>query len=149
MTLLAYNSYMKEVIIEIAKKANPSIEINEVIDGIRRVIRATVFVTKTVYRLVDVAENSSKAEDRDGNLSDLIYIKISELQKTVDDEIVGEEHSEVFKRYLSLLLRDVPEVEFDFDKEIILTSNPDIQYLKSCIKFIYELNSMQIEAFLW
>lgn len=149
VALYAYNSYMKEVIIEITKKANPSVEINEVMERVKKVIQVTVDISKAIYTLVDAAENASKAEDRDGNLSDLIYIKINELQKTVDDEIEAENHTDVFKRYLTLMLDGVAEVQFDFDEEFILTSNPDILYLKNAIKFIYELKSMHLEAFLW
>jgi predicted metalloendopeptidase len=147
--LYAYNSYMKEVIIEITKKAEPSVDINEVMDRIKKVIQVTVDISKAIYTLVDAAENASKAEDRDGNLSDLIYIKINELQKTVDDEIASENPIDVFKRYITLMLDGVPEVQFDLDEEFLLTSNPDILYLKNVIKFIYELKSMHVEAFLW
>lgn len=149
VALYAYNSYMEEVIIEIAKKADPSVEINEVMERIKKVIQVTVEISKAIYTLVNAAENASKAEDRNGNLSDLIYIKINELQKTVDDEIEAENHLDVFKRYLTLMLDGIPEIQFDFDEEFILTSNPDMLYLKNAIKFIYELESMHLEAFLW
>lgn len=149
VALHAYNSYMREVIMEIAKKANPSLEMNEVMDGIRQVIQATIDISKSIYSLVDAAENASKAEDRDGNLSDLIYIKLNELQKTVDVEISAEQRIDVFKRYITLMLDGIPEAQFDLDEDFILTSNPDIFYLKNAIKLVFELKSLHLEAFLW
>lgn len=149
VSLLAYNTYMKEVIIAIAKKADLSVPTSQLTSEIQKVADATIDISKNVYSLVDAAENASKAEDRDGNLSDLIYIKINDLQKMVDDEISAEEKIDIFKRYLTLMLEGVPETQFDVDEDLILSSNPDIFYLKNAIKLIYETNPLHLEAFLW
>lgn len=149
VSLLAYNAYMKEVIIAITKKADLSLPTSQLMNEIQKVIEVTIDISKNIYSLVDAAENASKLEDRDGNLSDLIYIKINDLQKMVDDEITAEEKIDIFKRYLNLMLDGVPESQFDVNEDLILSSNPDIFYLKNAIKLIYETNPLHLEAFLW
>lgn len=149
VSLLAYNAYMKEVIIAITKKADLSLPTSQLMNEIQKVIEVTIDISKNIYSLVDAAENASKLEDRDGNLSDLIYIKINDLQKMVDDEITAEEKIDIFKRYMNLMLDGVPETQFDVNEDLILSSNPDIFYLKNAIKLIYEINPLHLEAFLW
>lgn len=149
VSLLAYNAYMKEVIIAITKKADLSAPTSQIMSEIQKVIEVTIDISKNVYSLVDAAENASKLEDRDGNLSDLIYINVLDLQKMVDDEISAEEKTDIFKRYMKLMLEGVPETQFDVDEDLILSSNPDIFYLKNVIKLIYETNPLHLEAFLW
>lgn len=149
VSLLAYNAYMKEVIIAITKKADLSLPSSQLMNEIQKVIEVTIDISKNIYSLVDAAENASKLEDRDGNLSDLIYIKINDLQKMVDDEITAEEKIDIFKRYMNLMLDGVPETQFDVNEDLILSSNPDIFYLKNAIKLIYEINPLHLEAFLW
>lgn len=149
VSLLAYNAYMKEVIIAITKKADLTLTTSHLSNDIQKVIAITIGISKNIYSLVDSAENASKLEDRDGNLSDLIYIKLSDLQKMIDDDIIVEKKIDIFKRYMTLMLEGVPETQFDFEEDLILSSNPDIFYLKNAIKLIYETNPMHLEAFLW
>lgn len=150
LTLIAYHSYMKEVIIAVSKKADPTLETSHrFMDDVQNVITVTTDFSHKIFSLVDVAENFSKLEDRDGNLSDLIYITLNDLQRMVDDEITVEGKIDIFKHYVQLMLEGLPETQFDVNEDLILSSNPDIFYLKNAIKLIYDTNPMHIEAFLW
>lgn len=151
IALLAYNVYMKEAIISIIKKAYPSYNIENNMKNISRVIQVTVDISKNIYKFIDMAENASKIEDRDGNLSDLVYIKIKDLQKLVDDEMSndGRKNLKIFEKYIKLILNGIPEAHFDIDSDIVLTSNADIMYLKNAIKLIYETKTIDLEAYLW
>lgn len=145
--LVAYMVYMKEVIVGVVKAADPSFVVNENLDNIATAIKVTLEFTKKIYTFVDAAENASKAEDKNGNLSDLIFLKVSELQKIIDDEI-GESFP-VFEKYLTQMLSGIPEAQFQMDHDVILTSNADILYLKLALKLIRETPTIQLEMFVW
>lgn len=151
-SLTAYNAFMQEVIFSISKKAvDPMLPEKELLSKIEQVVRVTVDISKNIYTLVDEAENASKLEDKDGNLSDLIYVKAGELQSIVDaaDIEVEKRKNDTIRRYLSFMMEGVEEVQFDVDEDLILTSNPDILYLKSAIKLISDIDVMHLEAYLW
>jgi predicted metalloendopeptidase len=137
--------YMKAVIFEIVKKASPS---SKSIENISKAVQVTVELSSKIYNLVDMAENVSKAEDSNGTLSDLVYMKISQLQKITSDELNGEEFP-VFEKYLTYMLSGIPEAQFEMDHDVILTSNADILYLKEAIKLIRDTPAMHLEVFLW
>lgn len=147
VALLAYSVYMKEVIVAITRKADPSFVVEDNLENISKAIKATVELSGKIYSFIDAAENASKAEDSNGNLSDLVFLKVSELQKIIDDDI-GESFP-VFENYLTQMLSGVPEAQFLMDHDVILTSNADILYLKLAIKLIRETPSMNIEMFVW
>lgn len=147
MALLAYSTYMKEVIVSIARKANPSFVVEDNAENISKAIKVTVELSRKIYSYIDVAENASKAEDSNGNLSDLVYLKVSELQKIIDDDI-GESFP-FFEKYLTQMLSGIPEAQFLMDHDVILTSNADIIYLKLALKLIRETPSAHVEMFLW
>jgi predicted metalloendopeptidase len=67
----------------------------------------------------------------------------------VDEDVTAEIKIDIFKRYMTLMLEGIPETQFDVDEDLILSSNPDIFYLKNAIKLIYETNPLHLEAFLW
>jgi hypothetical protein len=149
-SLLAYNVFMQEVIFSIVKKVDSSLADKEVLQKIEQVIRVTIDISKNIYTLVDEAENASKLEDKDGNLSDLIYIKLNDIQSIIDADIAIEKRkNDVLKSYLTLMMEGVPEVQFDMEEDLILTSNPDILYLKNVVKMIYDIEPIHIEAYLW
>ncbi|KAL7019283.1 hypothetical protein ACKWTF_011064 [Chironomus riparius] len=149
IALMAYNIYMKEVIHELIRKAAPTYDINGNANRISKLIQVTVNISKNIYTFIDMAENASKTEDRDGNLSDLVYIKVKDLQKQVHEDISEEQSSPILERYMSLMLTGLPEAHFDMEEDIVLTSNADILYLKNAIKLIYETKAIHLEAFLW
>lgn len=149
IALMSYNIYMREVIHELLRKAVPSYDIDANAIQISRLIQLTVNISKNIYTFIDMAENASKIEDHDGNLSDLVYIKLRDLQREVDSE--GDESSKIplLERYMTLMLTGVPEAHFDIEDDIILTSNADMMYLKNAIRLIRETKAMHLEAFLW
>lgn len=149
VALLAYAVYMREVIEGIMKEANPSFDARKNIETVAKAIQVTIDISRDIYKFIDAAENASKAEDINGNLSDLIYIKVSDLQKLVDDDLPPAEASPVFETYLTQMLSGIPEAEFDMDNDLILTSNGDILYLKLAIKLIHETAPMHLEMFIW
>lgn len=150
IALMAYNIYLKEVIHELIRKAAPTYDIEGNANRISKLIQVTVNISKNIYTFIDMAENASKIEDRDGNLSDLVYIKVKDLQKQVHEDISEEQSTTPFlERYMSLMLNGIPEAHFDIEEDIVLTSNADILYLKNAIKLIYETKAIHLEAFLW
>ena len=147
VALLAYGLYMKEVIVAIAKEANPSFNIKENMEAIGNAIKVTFDISRKIYAFIDVAENASKAEDVNGNLSDLVYIKISDLQKIIDED--STEVIPVLENYLTQMLSGIPEAQFEIDNDLILTSHGDILYLKLAMKLIRETAPMHTEMFIW
>lgn len=140
---------MKEVIVAIVEVAIPSNEIEENKKRISQAIDVTVDISKQIYAFIDMAENSSKVEDSDGNLSDLIYVKVSELQRLVDKELSPANSSRFFEKYLTQMLSGIPEAQFEMDHDDIITSNADILYLKLAMKLIIETPPMYLEMFIW
>lgn len=149
VALLAYGVYMKEVIGAITKAADPSFDVDENAENISRAIRVTIDISRDIYSFIDMAENASKAEDSNGNLSDLVSVKISELQKMVDDGSTTSESVPVFEQYLTQILSGIPEAQFEMDHDVILTSNADILYLKLAMKLIHETPVGNLEMFVW
>jgi predicted metalloendopeptidase len=149
VAMLAYNLYMKEVVVELIKKADPSYRINDNLNRISRLIQVSVNISKSIYTFIEMAENASKAEDRDGNLSDLVYIKLKDLHREVFDETVDEQREPLFEKYMKLMLNGIPEAHFDVDGDVVLTSNADIMYLRNVIKMINDTKPIYLEAFLW
>lgn len=150
---LIYALLMKGVILEIIKLTDPSIKIDENAENIIESIKSTLEFTGKVLNLANEAENISKVETDSGNLSDLIYIKIADLQHAIDENNVNESTSitatnELFKRYLFTILEGIPEASFGED-DIILTSEPDLFYLKQISKLIRETPPPQLEMYLW
>lgn len=149
VALLAYQVYMKEVIMVIMKAVMPSSGVDESLEQISKAIKITVDMSKKIYNFIDAAENASKAEDSNGNLSDLVYIKVSELQKLVDDDLSPATALPVFEKYLTQILSGIPEASFEMDQDVILTSNADIIYLKLAIRFIQQTPLEHLEMFIW
>lgn len=149
VALLAYGVYMKEVIEAIVKEAKPFFDNNKNVEAVANAIKVTIDISRDIYTFIDAAENASKAEDINGNLSDLIYIKISELQKLVDDNLASAEPFPVFETYLTQMLSGIPEAQFEMDSDLILTSHGDILYLKLAIKMIRETAPIHLEMFIW
>lgn len=149
VALLAYGVYMKEVIGAITKAADPSFDVEENAENISRAIRVTIDISRDIYSFIDMAENASKAEDSNGNLSDLVSVKISELQKMVDDGSSTTDSVPVFEQYLTQILSGIPEAQFEMDHDVILTSNADILYLKLAMKLIHETPVGNLEMFVW
>lgn len=149
VALQAYSVYMSEVMTAIWKAANPTIDIEQNLEGISTGIKATIEISKQIYTFIDLAENASKEDDANGNLSDLIYVKIGELQKTVDDDLPASESSRFIERYLELVLAGIPEAQFQGDHDFILTSTADVLYLKLASKLIRETPPMHLEMFVW
>lgn len=147
--LLAYGMYMKEVIKAILNAADISGAIDDVMENISSAIKITVDISKEIYTFIDMAENASKAEDSNGTLSDLVYVKIDELQKIVDDNLSSIESTPIFEPYLTQLLSGIPEAQFQMDHDVILTSNADILYLKLAVKLILKTPPMHLEMFIW
>lgn len=147
VALLAYGMYMKEVIGAILKRALPA-ESSVDQEIISNAIKITVDISKKIYSFIELAENASKEEDSNGKLSDLIYIKVGELQKMVDEDSPTDSDP-VFERFLSHLLSGLPEAQFEVDHDLILTSQPDVLYLKSALKFIRETPPIHLEMFVW
>lgn len=142
---------MKNSIMILAKNANPSYEFKN-LDNIREAITASVEITRRIYSFIEVSENISKAEDSNGNLSDLVYIKISDLQKNIELDLPSTTDSPVsnlFEQYLNYLLEGIPGAEFSFEHDMIITSNPDMNYLKLVAKLISETPQVHLEMFLW
>lgn len=131
------------------KAEDPKADIEASLDNISKAIKITVDMSKKIYNFIDVAENASKAEDSNGNLSDLVYIKVSELQKIVDDGLAVDETLPVFEKYLTQMMNGIPEASLEMDQDVILTSNADILYLKLAIKFIQKTPSQHLEMFIW
>lgn len=149
VALLAYGVYMKEVIVAIVKAADPSFVTEENLEKISRAISVTIEISKEIYTYIDIAENASKVEDSDGNLSDLVYVKVSELQKIIDQELSGDESYPFVENYLTQMLSGIPEAQFEMDHDLILTSNADILYLKLALKLIQKTTPMHLEMFIW
>lgn len=151
VALMAYGVYMKKVIEALLKEASSSSEsISESSENISRAIKATVEISRQIYSFVEMAENASKIEDSNGNLSDLVYVKVSELQKIVDDEnLLTGESALVFENYLTQMLSGSPEAQFEMDHDVILTSTADILYLKLALKLIRETSQIHMEMFVW
>ncbi|KAG5672471.1 hypothetical protein PVAND_002598 [Polypedilum vanderplanki] len=150
VALLAYNLYMKEVIMELIKKAEPTYQITDNLNRISRLMQVSINISKSIYTFIEMAENASKVEDRDGNLSDLVYIKLKDLQKKVFDELsIEEQRVPLFEKYMILILDGIPEAHFDIDEDVVLTSNADIMYLKNAMQLINDTKSIYLEAFLW
>lgn len=147
--LEAYGAYMEEVIVTVIKAANPLNELGTNLKSISRAIQATVDISKQIYSFVEIAENASKSEDSEGNLSDLVYIKVRDLQKLVDDEMSPHESVPIFERYLTQILNGIPEAQFEWDHDMILTSNADIIYLKLAMKLVAETPANVLEMYVW
>lgn len=140
---------MKEVISAIIKAANPAADVEAHLKNIVEAIQSTIDISKQIYTFIEAAENASKAEDSNGNLSDLVYLKISELQKLVDDELLPAVYPPVFEPYLVGMLSGIPEAQFEPESDVILTSNADILYLKLAIKLVAETPPKNLEMFIW
>lgn len=151
VALMAYGVYMKEVIGALLKAASPSSEMEDNSENISRAIKTTVEISRQIYSFVEMAENASKIEDSGGDLSDLVYVKISEMQKILNDDnsSLTEESAPVFESYLTQILSGIPEAQFKMNRDVILTSNADILYLKLALKLISETSSEHLEMFLW
>lgn len=140
---------MTEVIGAISKEVDPTFEVEQSMDAIANAIKVTMDISREIYAFIDIAENTSKAEDVNGNLSDLVYMNVSELQRIVDEDLPPAEALPVFEKYLNEMLSGVPEAQFDIDNDLILTSNGDVLYLKLAIKLIRETAPMHLEMFVW
>lgn len=152
---LVYALMMKNIIAEIIQMTDPNIKINENADEILEAIKSTIQFTGKILSLVDEAENISKIEESSGNLSDLIYIKITDLQQAIDENVTADSTpamtstNELFKNYLTLVLEGIPEAQFEFEDNLVLTSEPDLFYLKQVAKLIRETPTSQLEMYLW
>lgn len=151
VALMAYGVYMKEVIGALLKAATPSSETEGISGNIPQAIKTTIDISREIYNFVEMAENASKIEDSSGNLADLVYVKVSELQKIVDEDnnLSKGESSPVFESFLTQMLSGIPEAQFDLDRDVILTSNADILYLRLALKLIRETDPMHLEMFMW
>jgi predicted metalloendopeptidase len=147
VALIAYTTYIKEVIVAVLKEADPTFVVEENLENISKAIKVSLELTKKIYMFVDAAENATKVEDSKGNLTDLVYLKISELQQIIDDDI-GESFP-VFENYLTQMLSGIPEAQFLMDHDVILTSTADILYLKLAVKLIRETPVIHLEMFIW
>lgn len=151
---LVYGLLMKSVILEIIKLTDPSFKIDENSENILEGIKSTIEITGKILSLIDEAENISKVEDSNGHLSDLVYIKISDLQNAIDENVNESSSSktstnEVFKNYLSMILEGLPEGPFAYEDDIVLTSEPDMFYLKQMAKLIRDTPTSHLEMYLW
>lgn len=151
VALMAYAVYMKKVIGALMKAASPLNESTDNSENVLNAIKTTIEISRQIYNFVEMAENASKIEDSNGDLSDLVYVKISELQKIVDEDnnLSKGESVLVFESYLTQMLSGIPEAQFEMDNDVILTSNADILYLKLAQKLIRETSSQHLEMFLW
>jgi len=149
LALLAYSLYMSEVTAALIKVAEPAYDIERNHEGLANAIKTAVDISKSIYSFIDMAENASKEEDRDGNLSDLVYLKVSDLQKMIDDELLPKAAYPVFEKYITSMIAGLPEANFDFANDLILTSNADVLYLKLVVKLIAETPDMHLEIFVW
>lgn len=140
---------MKEVIAAIAKKADSSFVSAEHVEDIASAITVTVDLSKKIYSIVEMAENQSKEDDSNGTLTDLVYVKVAELQKIIDDDLSLGESFPIFEKYLTQMLSGIPEAQFEMDHDVVLTSNADLLYLKLAIKLIHETPPMHLEMFIW
>lgn len=149
VALLAYGMYMKEVIGVILRKAQPSADPEESEENISKAIKITVDISKKIYKFIDMAENASKEEDSNGSLSDLVFVRVGELQRMIDEDSSSTDSAPIFERYLTQLLNGLPEAQFQVDHDVILTSQPDIMYLKHAVKLIRETPPSHLEMFVW
>lgn len=151
---LVYAMMMKSIIVEIIEMTEPSIKISDHGDYILEAIKSTILMTGKVLNLVDEAENISKVEESSGNLTDLIYIKITDLQLAINENVSEStppmtSTNDLFKNYLTYALDGLPEAQFAFDDDLVLTSEPDMFYLKQIAKLIRETPTNHLEMYLW
>jgi predicted metalloendopeptidase len=148
--LSAYNMYMKEVVMELIRKADSTYDVDSNVDRISDVIDIVIAISKKIYTFIEMAENASKTEDRDGNLSDLVYTTVRDLQNAINENTtVSTEYQHVIERYFKLLLNGIPEASFDINSDVVLTSDGDILYMENVVKMIHETKAIHLEAFLW
>ncbi|CAO1440505.1 unnamed protein product [Diamesa serratosioi] len=147
--LVSYSSYMKDVVSMLILNGDPSFKLEENQKQIIKAMESTIYISQQVYRFIDQAENYSKNEEDRSGLTDLIYLKISDIQNATDLHITPKKPFPVFEKFLKLLLDGIPEAHFDYDSDLVLTSNADLLYLKLAIQLISETSEIELEMFLW
>ena len=147
--LISYSSYMRDILSLLILDADPSFKLEENKKYLAKAMESTITISQQIYRFIDMAENYSKTEEDRSGLSDLIYLKISDIQNITDKHLAPKGPYPVFDKFLKLLLDGIPEAHFDHNNDVVLTSNADLLYLKLVIQLISETPEIEIEMFLW
>ena len=147
--LISYASYMRDILSMLILNADPSFKLEENKNHLAKAMESTITISQQIYRFIDLAENYSKTEEDRSGLSDLIYLKINDIQNITDRHIAPKSSYPVFDKFLKLLLDGIPEAHFDYSSDVVLTSNADLLYLKLAIQLISETPEIEIEMFLW
>lgn len=147
--LVSYSSYMRDILSMLILNADPSFNFKQNQKYIAKAMESTITISQQIYRYIDMAENYSKTEEDRSGLSDLIYLKINEIQNITDQYIAPKDPYKVFQKFFKLLLDGIPEAHFDYDSDVVLTSNADLLYLKLAIQLISETPEIEIEMYLW
>lgn len=147
--LVSYSSYMRDILSMLILNADPTFKLEENKKNLVKAMESTINLSQQIYRFIDMAENYSKSEEDRSGLSDLIYLKINDIQNITDQHIVPKRPYPVFEKFMKLLLEGIPEAHFDYNTDVVLTSNADLLYLKLAVQLISETPEIEIEMFLW
>lgn len=94
--------------------------------------------------LNDIEEASSNTNP----LDDLRYVQIDEFQRTTD-QLIAPKNTSIWRTYVSVLFTNITNVQFDYNKDLILTTVQDGAYLANLTKVIDTTDASDLELYIW
>lgn len=74
---------------------------------------------------------------------------IDQLQNA-SDRLIAPKTFPIWREYLTVLFDGIPSAQLDFDRDLVLTSKPDLFYLENIIEFISNTTTNEeMEVYIW
>jgi Peptidase family M13 len=144
--ILRVLNFVKDVITEVFSSSNTHLDNQE-----ESIINATLKIYDwwTYHDMISVHVNYVIREMH-GNINNYyraVFITVSELQSLFDDYLITP--SPIVETFLTLMLRNVPQSDFDMENDLILTSEWDVIHLVLTLELIQTTTSNEMELLIW
>lgn len=81
-------------------------------------------------------------------MDDLLYLDLRAFQNA-SDHLIAPKTIPIWREYLMVLFNSSSNITLDLDKEEILTSKPDMQYVENVVEYLLDLNEDDLEVYIW
>lgn len=163
----AYKQYITEVMSALVFYDNPTMDLEKHLPNMKIAAETILKISKSFYEVCislhwcfvydkftnltfqinKEAENSTDTSASDP-LSEIVFVTANELQNYTD-ALIFPKSVPIWEKYLNVLFGEFKEVQLDINTEKLLTSKPDIWYLKNIVEYIFKLPKLEIELYIW
>ncbi|XP_055389923.1 neprilysin-1 [Condylostylus longicornis] len=146
-SVVAYMTYIRKVIEVFIHELDPNFKVDDIKESLNEHIMNHLLLTEQIIEFNDEAENITKLSHKN-QYENFLYMTVKEIEN-VTDELISPKTLPIFDIFIPELFKEYSHiVEFNETRKLI-TSDPDLYYLKQIKQVVLELTKEKLEFYIW